>query len=82
MLFTKITPAVGLVWHAVRREWRSLGVAAGVTRRDSSPSGRYRVPSYGRPGSIRWPNADQTYEVGHPLGPLLLRVILGSAIVA
>jgi glycosyl transferase family 87 len=28
---TKVTPAVGLVWFAVRREWRSLGVALGVT---------------------------------------------------
>lgn len=28
---TKVTPAVGLVWFAVRREWRSLGIALGVT---------------------------------------------------
>lgn len=31
VLLTKITPGVGLVWFAVRREWRSLGVALGVT---------------------------------------------------
>ena len=24
VLLTKITPAVGIVWHIVRREWRSL----------------------------------------------------------
>lgn len=28
---TKITPAVGLLWFAVRREWRALGLALGVT---------------------------------------------------
>jgi hypothetical protein len=31
VLLTKITPGVGLLWFAVRREWRSLGVALGAT---------------------------------------------------
>jgi glycosyl transferase family 87 len=31
VLLTKITPGVGLLWFAVRREWRSLGIALGVT---------------------------------------------------
>lgn len=31
VLLTKVTPAVGLAWFAVRREWRPLGVALGVT---------------------------------------------------
>lgn len=31
ILLTKATPGVGLVWFAVRREWRSLAVALGVT---------------------------------------------------
>jgi len=30
-LLTKVTPGVGLLWFAVRREWRSLGIALGVT---------------------------------------------------
>lgn len=30
-LLTKVTPAVGLVWFLVRREWRALFVAGGVT---------------------------------------------------
>ena len=33
VLLTKITPAVGLVWHTVRGEWRSLGFLP------SSPAG-------------------------------------------
>jgi hypothetical protein len=31
LIVTKITPVVGLVWFLVRREWRSLGTAIGVT---------------------------------------------------
>ena len=30
-LLTKVTPGVGLVWFAVRREWRPLAVVLGVT---------------------------------------------------
>ena len=31
VLLTKITPGVGLLWFAARRQWRALGVALGVT---------------------------------------------------
>ena len=31
VLLTKVTPGVGLVWFAVRREWRNLAVAVGLT---------------------------------------------------
>ena len=31
VVLTKVTPGVGLVWFAVRREWRALAVATGVT---------------------------------------------------
>ncbi|MDP9468237.1 MAG: DUF2029 domain-containing protein [Chloroflexota bacterium] len=31
VLLTKVTPGIGLLWFAVRREWRSLAVAAGAT---------------------------------------------------
>jgi glycosyl transferase family 87 len=31
VLLTKVTPAVGLVWFAVRREWRPLAIAIGST---------------------------------------------------
>jgi hypothetical protein len=30
-ILTKVTPGVGLLWFAVRREWRSLAIALGVT---------------------------------------------------
>jgi hypothetical protein len=31
VVLTKITPGVGLLWFAFRREWRSLGIALGAT---------------------------------------------------
>jgi hypothetical protein len=31
VLLTKVTPGVGLLWFAIRREWRPLGIAMGVT---------------------------------------------------
>jgi hypothetical protein len=31
VLLTKVTPGVGLLWFAVRREWRSLAIALGFT---------------------------------------------------
>jgi hypothetical protein len=31
VLLTKVTPGVGLVWFAARREWRSLAIALGFT---------------------------------------------------
>lgn len=30
-MLTKVTPGVGLLWFAVRREWRSLAIALGTT---------------------------------------------------
>ncbi len=30
-ILTKITPGIGVLWHAVRGEWRAVGVALGVT---------------------------------------------------
>ena len=31
VLLTKMTPGIGLLWFAVRREWRALGIAIGAT---------------------------------------------------
>ena len=31
ILLTKVTPGIGLVWFAVRREWRALAIGLGVT---------------------------------------------------
>jgi Glycosyltransferase family 87 len=31
MILTKVTPGIGVLWFLVRREWRSLAIALGVT---------------------------------------------------
>jgi hypothetical protein len=31
MLLTKVTPGIGLLWFAIRREWRALAIALGAT---------------------------------------------------
>jgi len=31
VILTKVTPGIGLLWFAVRREWRSLSIALGAT---------------------------------------------------
>ncbi len=31
LVLTKITPGIGLLWFAVRRQWRDLGIAVGAT---------------------------------------------------
>ena len=31
VLLTKVTPGIGLLWFAVRREWRNLAIVAGAT---------------------------------------------------
>lgn len=80
VLFTKISPAVGLVWHAVRREWRSLAIAAGVTAAVMAIGFALQPDLWGQ-----WFDtlaaADRTYEVGHPLGPLPLRVGIAAVVV-
>lgn len=80
-LLTKVTPAVGLVWHAVRREWRSLGACAIVTAAVVG-IGFVLAPDQWRGWIDTLLNADQTYEVGHPLGPVPVRLAIAAVITA
>jgi hypothetical protein len=81
ILLTKITPAVGMVWHLVRREWRELGIAVGVTAAIVA-IGFVINPDLWRAWFDSLLNADATYELGHPLGPLPLRLALGALVAA
>ena len=76
VLLTKVTPGVGLVWFAVRREWRSLVIALGVTAAIALPTvvlfpdlwaGLIRVITDAGPGAG---------------SNLAARVVLGAAVVA
>ena len=66
-LLTKITPAVGLVWHAMRREWRSLASCAVVTGAIVAV-GVLIAPDLWRDWVTTLLNGESTYEIGHPLG--------------
>lgn len=82
-LLTKVTPGVGLLWFAVRREWRALGIALGATAAIAGVSfviapdlwrqwielliGHAARPAIERDGVL-------------PLGPLWLRLIAAAAI--
>jgi hypothetical protein len=81
VLLTKVTPGIGVVWHLARREWREFAFAIGATA---------VVVALGftlSPGLwVDWLRSlaagPESYEVGHPLGPLPLRLVLAAAVTA
>ena len=82
VLLTKITPGIGLLWFAVRREWRSLGIALGATALIASVS-LVLAPGlwvdWIRALSSAKPPVGETVVLNVPLG---LRVLAGAALVA
>lgn len=80
-LLTKVTPAVGMVWHVVRREWRALATGLGVTAAIVAVGWIIDAELW-----AAWVdsllNAGETYEIGHPLGPLWLRLVLAGGVTA
>jgi hypothetical protein len=82
VLLTKATPGIGLLWFAVRREWRALGVAAGVTATIAAVS----VAIDGRLWSEWWsgailPVAGGSIGQPHIEIPLLVRIPIAAAVV-
>jgi len=80
VLLTKVTPGVGLLWFAVRREWRSLAIALGATAGLVAVSllvdGRL-WPDWIATAGRAAPPAGQTLEV-----PLWIRLPIAAALVA
>lgn len=79
VLLTKITPAVGLVWHAVRGEWRALTLTVVVTGAIIG-IGFVLQPALWGAWFGTLAAADSTYEIGHPLGPIWLRVAVAAVV--
>jgi len=48
VLLTKITPGIGLLWFAVRREWRPLAIAFGATAAVAAVSAALQPDAWGR----------------------------------
>jgi hypothetical protein len=80
VLLTKVTPGVGLLWFAVRREWRQLGIALGVTAAIVAVSLLFDGRLWGE-----WLQAiqrDAAADLGGPLAsPLWLRMPIAAAVV-
>lgn len=79
-LLTKITPGVGLVWHMVRRQWRDVATCVALTA-GIVGIGIIVSPDLWSAWLDSLLNAPQTYEVGHPLGPVWLRLLVAAAII-
>jgi Glycosyltransferase family 87 len=84
VLLTKVTPGLGLVWFLVRREWRALAIALGVTAAIAAVSFVLAPADW-----LRWWEVlrhDATGPLATPGWylpvPLLIRLPLATAIVA
>lgn len=80
VLLTKVTPGVGLLWFAVRREWRPLAIALGLTGVIVAASLVIDYPLWGE-----WLQAlqrDAGANLGGPLAsPLWLRLPIAALLV-
>ena len=81
VLLTKVAPGIGMLWHVVRGEWRSLAVGVGVTGAIVAV-GWLIDPGLWSAWIGTLTVAEDTYEIGHPLGPLPLRLALSAGVVA
>ncbi len=78
VLLTKVTPGIGLVWFAVRQEWRSLAIALAATAGIVALSAAFAPPGHW----LEWVeslvgNAQQQWP--YPLFPVPLAVRLVTA---
>jgi hypothetical protein len=82
VLLSKVTPGIGLVWFAVRREWRSLAIALGATLAIVVVSFAIAPGLWLDWASVLTKNGGTTVSLPTLPGPLWLRVLAGAAIVA
>jgi hypothetical protein len=83
VLLTKAAPGVGLVWFAVRREWRSLLVAIGFSAAIAAASFVIAPQLWGE--WLRTLSSNASVEVASPIllrVPILPRLLVSAAIVA
>lgn len=81
VLLTKVTPGVGLLWFAIRGEWRSLGVALGATAVLAAVSFALAPGLWGQWLDVLGANAGSPPEGLSVPGPLPFRVLLAALVV-
>jgi Glycosyltransferase family 87 len=82
VLLSKVTPGIGLVWFAVRREWRSLAIALGATAAIVGVSFVLAPQLWFDWFDVLRGNAGTQVSLPVLPGPLWLRMAVGAVIVA
>jgi hypothetical protein len=82
MLLTKVTPGIGLVWFAVRREWRSLAIAVGATALIAVGSFLLAPAAWIEWVTVLRANAAAPDPIMAHLPPLVWRLAVAATIVA
>ena len=79
-ILTKVTPGVGLLWFAVRREWRSLAIALGATAAIVAISFAINADAWlgwlGMLGRGQFPRAEDGWYFDVPLGFRLAMAVI------
>jgi len=81
-ILTKVTPAVGLVWHAVRAEWRSVAIALGVTGIIVAVSFALSADLWLEWFGLLAENADTTARIRVIPVPLIVRLPIAALLIA
>ena len=82
VLLSKVSPGVGLVWFAVRREWRSLAIALGATAAIAAVSFVLAPGLWFQWADVLLKNRDTAVSLPVLPGPVWLRAAIGAVIVA
>jgi hypothetical protein len=82
VLLSKVSPGVGLVWFAVRREWRSLAIALGATAAIVAVSFILSPALWFQWADVLLKNRDTAVTLPVLPGPVWLRAAIGAVIVA
>ena len=81
VLLTKITPGIGLLWFAVRREWRSLFIALAATAAIASVSALFMPAAWRTWLDVIIANAGKGWTWASVPVPLLIRLPIAVAVV-
>jgi glycosyl transferase family 87 len=78
-ILTKVTPGIGVLWFAVRREWRRLGIALGATALIVAVSAIFSLDLWRQWIGLLADSADANTLAKEPILPLPLLVRLPVA---
>jgi Glycosyltransferase family 87 len=79
VLLTKVTPGVGILFHAGRRDWRAVGIAFGLTAAIVT-AGYLIDPALWQQWFSTLATGGDTYASVNAVAPLPVRLVLGAAL--